>query len=152
VDEEIDSLDRFINTYNLDPRAPDSYLDLAKAHEGLVTGPRYDQGSTRQALSYFQDFAILYPQHPRVGEAETGASEMRTTLAQSRISLADWYFRYRNNFTAARILYNEAITIFPDSEIAAEAREKIARVDAAEAELKANPPSQAWRYINWLWR
>lgn len=152
TDEEIDALDRFINTYNLDSRAPDAYLDLAKAHESLVIGPRYDQGSTKEALSYFQDFAILYPAHPRVAEAESGVVDMRTMLARNRLMMGDWYLRYRRNYTAARIFYNEVITLFPESDIAARARQNIERVDALEARAKANPPSPLWRYINWLWR
>jgi outer membrane protein assembly factor BamD len=120
--------------------------------EESVAGPRYDQGSTREALSFYDDFLILHRNHPRVAEAEEGALRMRTVLAQSKIELGDWYFRHRSNYTAARVFYNEAITAFPNSEVAETARRKIAEVDAAEAEAIANPPSNAWRWINWLWR
>lgn len=152
TEQAIDAFDRIVNFYPNHPLAPEAYLELGAAYEQSVDGPRYDQGSTREALSFYEDFLILHPQHPRVSQAEDGANRMRTNLAQSKIELGNWYFRHRSNFTAARVFYNEAITAFPGSPVAAEARTLIAEVDEAEAYAKANPPSRAWRWINWLWR
>jgi outer membrane protein assembly factor BamD len=150
--EEIDALDRFINIYNLDRRAPDAYLDLAIAHKRLSAGPRYDQGATRQALSYFQDFSILYPTHPRVAEAEAGVETTRNMLAESRLEMGDWYLRHRANPTAALVFYNEVITIAPDSPLADRARAAIERANALAEFQAANPPSKRWDWIAWLWR
>lgn len=152
ADSAIDALHRFVNIYPSHERAPEAFLKLAQTHASLVSGPRYDQGSTREALSYFEDFLILFPNDPRVGEGEKGVADMRTVLARSKIELGDWYFRYRSNYRAARVFYNEAITTYPESEIAATARTKLETVDAAEARRAANPPSGRWRWISWLWR
>lgn len=129
IDEATDLFDRFISEYPRHPQAPEAYFGLADAYENRVQGPEYDQGATREAMSYYEDFALLHPEHPRASEAEKGVSEMRDMLAQSRVVIGNFYFFYRNNFHAARVFYNEAITISPDSASAEEARTKLAQVE-----------------------
>ncbi|KXU35903.1 hypothetical protein AXK11_05070 [Cephaloticoccus primus] len=131
--EAIDAYDRMINNYPDSLLGPDAYLRLAEAHASLVDGPEYDQASTQEAATYFEDFLILFPGDPGVARAEEGLDEMRTVLAQSKIKIADFYFKKRDNYTAARVFYNEAITIYPNSDIAEHARAQLAKVDAAAA-------------------
>jgi len=131
--EAIDAYDRMINNYPDSPLGPDAYLRLAEAHASLVDGPEYDQASTQEAATYFEDFLILFPGAPGVARAEEGLDEMRTVLAESKIKMADFYFKKRDNYTAARVFYNEAITTYPDSEIAERARAQLAKVEAAAA-------------------
>ena len=40
---------------------------------------------------------------------------MKKTLAESKVKMADFYFYKRDNYPAARVFYNEAITSYPDS-------------------------------------
>jgi outer membrane protein assembly factor BamD len=130
-EEAIDALDRMINTYPQSLLAPDAYLKLAQTHATLVDGPYYDQGSTREAVTYFEDFMILLPSDANVGAAEKGLGEMKRVLAESKMKIADFYFYKRDNYTAARVFYNEAITVFPDSAVAQKARDQLAKVEAA---------------------
>ena len=74
--EAIDALDRMINFYPQSILTPDAYLKLAQSYASLVDGPDYDQYSTREAVSAFQDFMILYPGDPNVADAEKGMAEM----------------------------------------------------------------------------
>jgi len=131
--EAIDAYDRMINNYPDSPLGPDAYLRLAEAHASLVDGPEYDQASTQEAATYFEDFLILYPGDSSVARAEEGLDEMRTVLAESKMKMADFYFKKRDNYTAARVFYNEAITTYPNSEIADRARAQLAKVEAAAA-------------------
>lgn len=139
TEEAIDALDRMINNYPQSLLAPDAYLKLAQTHQKLVEGPYYDQGSTNEAITYFQDFLILYPNDPNIPAAAKGLDQMKTVLAESKIKIGDFYFKKRNNFTAARVFYNEAITSYPDSPIAAVAKKKLAQVEA-KASGKPMPP------------
>jgi outer membrane protein assembly factor BamD len=59
---------------------------------------------------------------------------MKQVLAQSKINIADYYLKYRRNYKAARVFYNEAITDYPDSPTAAQARARLTKVDALLAE------------------
>lgn len=130
TEEAIDALDRMINTYPQSLLTPDAYLKLAQTHASLVEGPYYDQASTKQAITYYTDFMLLFPGDTSIAPAEKGLSDMKTMLAQSKMKIADFYFYKRSNFKAARVLYNEAITAYPDSPVAAQARARLAEVDA----------------------
>jgi len=128
--EAIDALDRLINNYPDSFLAPDAYLQLADAYANLVKGPWYDQGATREAVSYYEDFLILFPDNPAAAQAEAGLQEMQNTLSGSKYLLGDFYWRYRNNPRAALVYYNETITVDPDSQYAERARAGIERIRA----------------------
>ena len=131
----IDALDRLINNYPQSLLASDAYLQLAKTHASLVDGPAYDQESTIEAITYFEDYMILFPESDGLADAQEGLNEMKTIFAQSKMILADYYFKNRKNYKGARVFYNEVITSFPDSEIAERARAKLEVVDEREAAL-----------------
>ena len=128
--EAIDALDRLINYYPQSMLAPDAYYNLATTYSDLVAGGEYDQGSTRQAISYYEDFLVLFPQSSYTGEVESNLQSMENLLASSRVNIGDFYYFYRSNNTAALIFYNEAITIAPDSEAAQEAVQRIDDIEA----------------------
>ena len=139
----IDALDRMINTYPRNVLTPDAYLKIAQTHSSLVDGPAYDQASTKQAITYYEDYMILFPGDAGMVSAEKGLANMKKVYAQSKMTMADYYFKYRHNYKAAKVFYNEAITVYPDSEIAAQARTKLAVVDAKLEQQSALPPPKA---------
>ena len=145
-EDEIDALDRMINTYPQSTLTPEAYLKLGQAHSELVEGPNYDQGSTRDAITYFEDFMILFPGDNNVVSAEKGLTDMKLVLADSKIKIADFYFHDRSNYKAARVFYNEAITIYPNSTAANTARDRLAEVDAAAAK-SALPQANKKRFF-----
>jgi outer membrane protein assembly factor BamD len=143
AEDAIDALDRMINTYPKSLLTPDAYLRLAQAHASLVEGPGYDQTSTKESITYFEDFVILYPGDPNIATAEKGLADMKQVLAESKIRIADFYFKHRKNYKAARVFYNEAITDYPDSTVATRARTQLVKVDAmlaAQEKAAANAP------------
>ena len=126
----IDALDRLINYYPQSALTPDAYYNLARIYSDLVKGHEYDQGSTRRAISYYEDFLVLFPNSSHVGEVEANLKKMENLLAKSRLDLGDFYYYYRNNTTAALVFYNEAITTEPNSDSAEEARLRIEDIEA----------------------
>ena len=128
-EDAIDTLDRLINYYPHSMLAPDAYFNMAQTYSNLVNGAEYDQGSTRQAISYYEDFLILFPQNSSLGEVESNLAAMEDLLARSRLNLGDFFYHYRSNNTAALVFYNETITIAPESEAAEEARARIADIE-----------------------
>lgn len=135
--EAIDALDRMINNYPQSVLTPDAYLLMGQTDASLVDGPYYDQAATKEAITYFTDFMLLYPSDPNIGRAEKGLDQMKTMLAESKIKIGDFYFYKRDNYKAARVFYNEAITSYPDSPVANQAKAKLAQVEAKAA---ANAP------------
>lgn len=149
-DEAIDALDRMINNYQKSLLAPDAYFRLAETHASLVKGPYYDQASTRQAITYFEDFLILFPSDANIPAVDKSLAEARTTFSESKIKIGDFYFYKRDNYKAARVFYNEAITAYPDSEAAAEARKRLEEVERAETKA-ATPETPRPKPRRSLW-
>lgn len=157
--EAIDALDRMINFYPTSILTPEAYLRMAQTYQTLVDGPEYDQLSAIDAATYYQDFLILFPGDPSVAQAEKGLDEMKTERARSKIKMAEFYHYKRHNYVAAKIFYNEAITLYPDSPVARMARErldliapKLAAQEAAEA-ARANQvatPKPKKKKVLWL--
>lgn len=143
TEEAIDALDRMINNYPKNVLTPDAYLKLAQTHSSLVSGAYYDQGSTKEAITYYEDYLIQFPGDSGAGAAEKGLADMKTMLAQSKMILADYYYKYRKNYKAAKVFYNEAITVYPDSPVAARARTMLADVDARLAGENPAPVKDA---------
>ncbi len=137
--DAIDALDRMINTYPQSVLTPEAYLKIGQAHSELVDGAYYDQGSTRDAITYFEDFMILFPGDNNVVQAEKGLTDMKLVLADSKIKIADFYFYDRANYKAAKVFYNEAITIYPSSSAATLAQQRLTEVEAAVAKSAAAP-------------
>lgn len=129
-DVAIDALDRLINYYPQSMLAPDAYYTMAETYSSLVKGPEYDQGATRQAITYYEDFLILFSKSSYVGNVEANLAAMQNLLAESRLKLGDFFYYYRSNNTAALTFYNETVTIAPESEAADEARARIKDVKA----------------------
>jgi len=139
--EAIDALDRLINNYPSSLLADDAYLSLAETFATLVQGPEYDQGATREAISYFEDFLILFSQNEALIRAEQGLAEMEDVYARSKLVIGEYYFKYRRWFQAAEIFFNEAITIAPESEAAESARTYLARIESIRANRPPPDPS-----------
>jgi len=124
----IDALDRLISNYPKSMFAPDAYMQTAKVYDEMVAGPEYDQTPTRNAISFYQDYLVLFPKEAGVSQAEKGLDQMRDTLARSRLIMGDFFYYYRNNGVAASIFYNETITLAPNSPAAEEARIQLAKI------------------------
>ncbi len=132
-DAAIDALDRMINNYPDSFLTSDAYLKLATAQSSITQGPPYDQSSTQLALTYFQDYTILYPGEADVSVANKGYDDSRVMLAESKMTMGDFYYKKRSNYKAAKVFYNEAITLFPESATADRARKNLARIEQLES-------------------
>jgi outer membrane protein assembly factor BamD len=139
TEEAIDALDRLINNYPQSVLAPVAYLKLGDLHASLTQGPKYDQGATKEAMTYYEDYMILYPGDSNIGVAAAGVDRMKTILSESKIYIGDFYFYRRLNYTAARVFYNEAITAYPDSTPARTAKKRLTDLDARMAKDSVRP-------------
>lgn len=139
--DAIDALDRLTNRYPQSVLSGDAYIEMAQTYASLVQGPEYDQGATRQALGYYQDYLILFPNGAETAVARAGVEQTRDTLAQSKYGLGEFYYVYRNDLQAASIFFNESITEAPLSATAVDAR---AQLDRIEKGILAPPTPLDW--------
>ena len=127
------ALDRLITNYPRSFLTPDAYIQLAETHYSLTRGASYDQSNTDDAITYFEDFLIQFPQNSSVAVAETGLAEAEDMKALSKVKIADFYYHKRKRYQAAKVLYNEAITIAPNSPSADFARRKLDQIAEKES-------------------
>ena len=149
TEEAIDALDRLVNNYPQSVLAPVAYLKLGDLHASLTQGPKYDQGATKEAMTYYEDYMILYPGDSNIAVAASGVDKMKTILAQSKIYIGDFYYK-KYNYTAAKVFYNEAITAYPDSGPARVAKKRLTDLEAKAAKAsvapKAVPKKRFWLF------
>lgn len=124
----IDALRRLINDYPQSMLASDAYLELSSIYSGLVIGAAYDQGSTRQAIRYLQDYLFYYRDSRQAADAEKKRDDLLDVYARSQLLLGNFYYYYRNSNRAALIFYNQSITLAPKSPAATEARAQIDKI------------------------
>ncbi len=149
----MDALDRIINNYPNSMLAADATLLLADYLSEDVDGPEYDQGATREAMSYYRDFLTLYPDNPAVAQSEKGLAKTRETLAQSKFILGEFFYKYRDDYTSAAVFFNDTITIAPESQSADKARDYLAKIEQIKARFPENnwPVRRDWQYL-FFWR
>lgn len=134
-DEElaIDALDRLITLYPRSLLTPDAYFAMAQVFASLIMGPEYDQGSTLEAINYYQDFLILFPRSQYIDEAEEGLRRVSEIYAQSKLITAEFYYVNRHEEEAATVFYNETITVAPETEAADIARQRLERIESGKS-------------------
>lgn len=126
----LDALDRIISDYSDSFLASDAYWKTAQIHQSQGGRGYYDQGSTQNAMYYYQDFIALFPTDSRVAEAEAQIKGLNETLAESKYIIGEFYYVNRYNRDGALIFYNEAITVAPNSEYAQKARSRIEEIQS----------------------
>jgi len=109
-------------------KAAQAYLKQAQKAE-------YDQSAATQAIETFKGFVVLYPNDPRVKEAQRVASELRTEQARGSFLIARFYEQKRQ-WSGASIYYSDVVEKDPDSKYAAVAKQRIEELNKLAAEQK----------------
>lgn len=94
------------------------------AYQKLAQKAEYDQSTATQATSTFTDFIALYPNEPRVGEAQKYIGALKAEQALGNFKVAKFYEKSRK-WNGALVYYNEVVLQDPNSAYAAEARQRI---------------------------
>jgi outer membrane protein assembly factor BamD (BamD/ComL family) len=104
--------------------AADALYRQALAYNKQAQTAEYDQSTAGQAISTFTDFMTLYPNDPRVVDAQKIITSLKTEQARGSFQIAKFYEKYKR-WAGALVYYNEVIVLDPNSPYAAPARERI---------------------------
>jgi outer membrane protein assembly factor BamD len=114
--------------YNDRPKiASEALYRQAVAYDQQAATAEYDQNTAAQAIATFVDFITLFPNDPRVPEAQRMIFELKTEQARGNFEIAKYYEKEKK-WVAAKIYYNEVVNLMlnePNSPFAMEAREKL---------------------------
>jgi outer membrane protein assembly factor BamD len=109
---------------NMDKIASDARLNIGKVYAKQAMKSEYDQSMAGKAIAAFTDFGTLFPQDPRVPEAQSKISTMRSEQALGSYKIARYYEK-RHRWSGALIYYHEVLLRDPKSKQAEEAKVKI---------------------------
>ncbi len=104
--------------------AADALYKQAMAYNKQAQTAEYDQNTAGQAISTFTDFMTLYPNDPRVSQAQKIITSLKTEQARGSFQIAKFYERYKR-WNGALVYYNEVVLLDPSSPYAAPARKRI---------------------------
>ena len=110
--------------YSGDPIGTDGLFKEGMAFLKQSKRAEYDQSAAGQAIAAFTDFMTLYPEDPRVPEAQQNIVVLKTEQARGSMAIARYYEK-RNRPEAALIYYNDVYSKAPGSEYSEEARRRI---------------------------
>ena len=113
--------------------AADALYKAAQAYTKQARTADYDQSVAGQAISAFTDFMALYPDDPRVADAQRVITSLRAEQARGNFRIAQFYEK-ENKWDGALVYYNEVLIRGAGSPLAAQARE---RIDALKRRMAA---------------
>ena len=110
--------------------ADSAYREALCVSEKAVRLQR-DETAQRRALGTLQQFTRRYPNHDDIKEIEKRIAEIRNRLVNMYFERAEFYDKIADKPTSALICYEELVRMFPLSEQADQARDRIAELKPA---------------------
>jgi outer membrane protein assembly factor BamD len=122
--------------------AYESFRDLHPKHEKVGyamfrTGKSYfndmpgavsrDMTSAQKALDSYNEFLQRFPKAPEAPEAQNDVALIRKGLAEKELYIGDFYLK-RDFPDSARPRYEKVVAMFPETDAARQAREKLERI------------------------
>ena len=104
--------------------AADAIYRAGLARQQEAQSAEYDQGAAGQAIAMFTDFIALYPNDPRVPQAQKIIAALKSEQARGSFETAKFYERYKK-WNGALVYYNEVLVQDPNSPYAAAARQRL---------------------------
>jgi outer membrane protein assembly factor BamD (BamD/ComL family) len=104
--------------------AADAIYHAGLSRQKEARTAEYDQGAAGQAISLFTEFIALYPNDPRVAQAQKIIASLKTEQARGSFQTAKFYEHYKR-WNGALVYYNEVLVQDPNSPYAAAARQRL---------------------------
>lgn len=140
----VKAYERAADRYADQPKvSSDAQFKEAMAYYKQAKKADYDQSIAGEAIATFTDFMALYPDDPRMADAQRTIVLLRAEEARGNFHIAQFYEK-RKRWDGALIYYNEVLLADAGSPLAGQARHRIELLkDRAMKEHKAVPPTPA---------
>ncbi|MEY3957726.1 MAG: hypothetical protein RJA37_329 [Verrucomicrobiota bacterium] len=123
------ALDRIVSDFPASKHLPEALELLARLRSSESLGPAWDQAACLESAEHWRTIIEQFPADPRAKVADEQVKSLRDRAARSRLLLANFYWKSRNNPDAARLMANACRTLAPESEAAKEAEALIAEIE-----------------------
>ncbi|MBI3415490.1 MAG: outer membrane protein assembly factor BamD [Verrucomicrobia bacterium] len=117
--------------------AADAVYKQGLAYQRQAKKAEYDQSVAGQAITTFNDFITMFPEDPRVTEAQKQISSLKVEQARGSFMVAKFYEK-KKRWDGALVYYSEVLLKDPTSKFAEEAKQRIETIKQRTA--KAAPP------------
>lgn len=115
--------------------AADALFKAGLAYQKQAKTAEYDQSVAGKAIDTFTYFITLYPNDPRVAEAQQLIDSMKTEQARGSFQIAKFY-ESKKRWDGALVYYNEVLLKDPNSKYADEAKKRIALIKQRQAQAQ----------------
>ncbi|MFH1888826.1 MAG: outer membrane protein assembly factor BamD [Candidatus Omnitrophota bacterium] len=119
--EAEEAFDKVISNYPDSQWAAPAKFQIASCRAAVSRGPEYDQWAASEAREKFEEFVQEHPDAVLSQEAEKNIEALKEKEAQANFDIARFYEKQKA-YDAARIYYNQVISEYPNSELAAKAQ------------------------------
>ena len=120
----VKAYEKAADRYSDEKVGTDALYKVGLTYNKQARRAEYDQSVAAQAIGTFTDFATLFPEDPRVPEAQKHVNALKTEQARGSFDVARYYERNRR-WKGALIYYNDVLDKDPNSTYAEEARRRI---------------------------
>jgi outer membrane protein assembly factor BamD len=129
--------------YNQPVIAADALYREGVAYYKQAATAEYDQSTAGQAIAAFTDFRTLYPNDPRVPNAQKAIALLKAQQVEGNFKIAQFYeknkvLNARQRRNGALVYYNQVLQLDPNSSYAAKARQRIEQLRSRAA---TTPPA-----------
>jgi outer membrane protein assembly factor BamD len=116
--------------------AADALFKAGEAYAKQAKTAEYDQSVAGKAIATFSDFMTLYPEDPRVKEAQEIIDSLRAEQARGALKIAQFY-ESKERWDGALVYYNEVLVADPNSKYSEDAKKRIEAIKQAGAKKTA---------------
>jgi len=129
--------------YNQPAIASDALYREGIAYQKQAATAEYDQGTAAQAIAAYTDFKTLYPNDPRVPDADKAIVALKTQQVEGNFKVAQFYEQNKvlnaeQRRDGALVYYNQVLQLNPNSPFAAQARQRIEQLQSRAPAIPAH--------------
>ena len=117
--------------------AADALYKAAEAYHKQAKTAEYDQSVAGKAIATYTDFIALYPQDPRVSDAQKTIDSLKTEQARGALKIAQFY-ENKKRWDGALVYYNEVLVVDPNGAYGEEAKKRIDSIKQNNAKKTAS--------------
>jgi outer membrane assembly lipoprotein YfiO len=126
----LETLDLLIRRFPKHDLAAAAYLEKIQVYLMQCQGQNLDPDLLDLADVNLRKFRLAFPREPRIAEAEKSIAEMQEIFAANLLDTGR-FFEKTKKFPASIIYYNKVIAKYPNTEAAADARQRLEGLQAA---------------------
>lgn len=118
--EALKAFEKLVQEYKLSPLLEEARYNTAFCAKQLSLKPAYDQESTDQAITWFEEFITSHPGSELLSEAQQSLQQLRGHKAESLFKIAEFYARLKK-WPSAALYYRRIVDHYADTPWAGQA-------------------------------